>query len=242
MKRTSKTGIFWGVSLIVIALLLILNAVGVKAGFLDIGGLPVLRIIIGGLCLAWAVFALVRGNVWQIFFPIGLVALLFEDEIARLFNAADPDLYSVWLVLGVSLLLTMGTYTLCSPHSKIEVGGGSDFNAEKKSGKANYSSAVKYIDCTDFTFRDVGNNLGSLVVFFENAERYSGDGTLYVNSNLGSATVYVPKNWSVDLQVDHNLGSCFAPHNTDECDTAVKIRVKNNLGKFSVVRAGEEDA
>lgn len=235
MKKTSRSGIFWGVSLIIIALLLIVDAVGTKMGFLDIGGLPVLRIIIGGLCVSWAIYAGVHGNLWAIFFPLGLVLLLFEDEIARLFNnPSGTDLYSVWLVLGVALLLSIGTYTLGFHREKEEL------EKKDKLGKNNLSAVVKYIDCTDFGTKDVGNNLGSMAVYFENTEKYEGGGVLCVGNNLGNATVYIPENWCAELKVDHNLGACYNFGKSGGYERSVVIRVKSNLGKFSVVRVGEE--
>jgi len=241
-KKVTKSAAFWGVSLIIIALLLIFNAIGVQVGFLDIGGLPVLRIILGGLCLASAVFAITRGNIWQIFFPLGFIALLFEGEIAKLCNAPTEDIYSVWLVLGVSLLLTIGTSLLGFSNGKIEVGTKCDVGEKDRIGKNNLSSAVKYIDCTDFGIKDVGNNLGAMSVYFENPEKYTGDGILCIGNNLGSTTVFLPERWKADVKVDHNLGFCGNYANGGDSDLTVQIRVKSNLGKLSIVRMGDESA
>lgn len=48
-----KKSIFWGIVLIGTAALIIFDAFGKSMGFLDINGLPVIRIILGILCLAW---------------------------------------------------------------------------------------------------------------------------------------------------------------------------------------------
>ena len=119
-KRISGSALYWGVAFIAVALLLIFNAVGVKAGFLDIGGLPVLRIVLGVLLLSCVVWSLCKGKVAQIFFPLAFIALLFEKEIARLFGAQDENLYSVWLVLGVAALLTAGVALLLPSRTELD--------------------------------------------------------------------------------------------------------------------------
>ena len=229
-KRISGSALYWGVAFIAVALLLIFNAVGVKAGVLDIGGLPVLRIVLGVLLLSCVVWSLCKGKVAQIFFPLAFIALLFEKEIARLFGAQDENLYSVWLVLGVAALLTAGVALLFPSRTVTEP------EAEKdKLGKTNFASAVKYIDCTDFGAKSVGNNLGNMEIYFENTEKYSGGGELYIGSNLGLCVVHLPESWNAELTVEHNLGGSSVPKDRDNAPYTVKITVKSNLGNIKIV-------
>lgn len=236
MKKITGTSIFWGVALIIIALLLVFNAVGVKAGFLDVGGLPIIRIILGAFCVASIVYSIAKGKIAQIFFPLAFIALLFEGEIARLFNAASEDLYSVWLVLGVAALLTAGISILTPSRAEISV------NNKDKIGKNNLSSAAKYIDCTDFGTKSVGNNLGYMAVYFENADKYEGGGTLVIDNNLGSTAVYIPGDWDPDVTVDHNLGSLRVPDTRANATKGVRIVAKSNLGSLKIFYDDETES
>ncbi len=227
-KKISGSALYWGIAFIAVALLLILNTVGIKAGFLDIGGLPVIRIVLGVLLLSCIVWSLSKGKVAQIFFPLGFIAILFEKEIARLFGAQDENLYSVWLVLGVAALLTAGVSLLTPSRFK-------EPEEKDKLGKNNYASTVKYIDCTDFGSKSVGNNLASMEIYFENAEEYEGGGELYIGNNLGSCRIHLPEDWNAFINIEHNLGSCKGVEVRENAAKSVQIYVKSNLGSISLI-------
>ena len=104
MKRQS---IFWGVAFICTAILIIVDAVGTGLGFLD--SIPVIKIILGVLCLCWIVNELYKKQLPHIFFPLSFIFMLFEKEIAGLCGFENGEIISNWLVLLCALLLTIGT-------------------------------------------------------------------------------------------------------------------------------------
>ena len=80
MKKFAGSSIFWGVVLICTAVLLIFNSLGISVGYLDGGGLPVVRIVLGVLCAVWLITEIVKLRFARIFFPLAFILLLFSRQ------------------------------------------------------------------------------------------------------------------------------------------------------------------
>ena len=72
--KTSK--LFWGIGLILLAVLLLLDAVGVIAPlFAAVGGLSVWQLIGGLLLLCFVVTRLVKRRPVEVFVPLALISI-----------------------------------------------------------------------------------------------------------------------------------------------------------------------
>ncbi len=220
MKRQS---IFWGVAFICTAILIIVDAVGTGLGFLD--SIPVIKIILGVLCLCWIVNELYKKQLPHIFFPLSFIFMLFEKEIAGLCGFENGEIISNWLVLLCALLLTIGT-SIILPKSYGNVFGN---KGHKIMGKS-----TQYIDCSDFTRQNVENNMGSTVVYFENTENYQGGGTLNLENNMGSLLVNIPSDWHVIANLENNMGSIKLPSTGNPTGKTIILTGENNMGSVTV--------
>ena len=199
MKKSFRTsGIFWGIVLILAALLMIADAIGSSLGIID---LPLLKIAVSCVLLVWAVCEAVKGKPGHIFFPAAFIFILFRSDIAKHFGL-EEDFISVWTVLLCALLFQIGVSLI--------------FRRKKKnvfpvqSGEAcenNIGSGVCYIDASELGYQKIENNMGEMNVYIENAETYSGDGTIEIENNLGTTKVHIPTAWRTDVQAECALGA-----------------------------------
>lgn len=235
MSKTWK--LFWGIGFILLAVALVLDAVGVLSTVTGVvGEVSILAIVAGLLLICFSIARLCRGKVGDIFVPLALIFMLFEKNIAYVFHIGDENgnIINNWLLLLCAVLVWIGFSILFS---------GIRIRRKKKefdfcSGSGNYSnigSAVKYIDCENFKYESIENHLGTCTVFFENIDKYEGGGVLALENNLGTTTVNVPKDWRVVMDIHNSLGHGSAPTNETSGPLLI-IKGENNLGSVNVKR------
>lgn len=236
MKHTfGKSNVFWGVALILTALLIILDAVGKSAGLFE---LSVFKIIVCLLIAAWGVSELIKGRFAHIFLPLGFIFAILQRDIAgwaghvgpvldengeKVIDAAtglvktEPKLFaSTWIVIVVALLLQIG-FSVLLPKRKIALDSNANRHATVERGDGYYENdlgaSTCYVDASKLGYYKVENDLGKLDVYIENVETYAGNGTLEVDNNLGQTVVHIPTGWAVDNRMTASLGSvsCSVP-------------------------------
>lgn len=232
MKTTWK--IFWGVGFVLVAVALILDALGILAGIISpFGEVSILALAAGLLLLAYAISRLFKGAVGEIFIPLSLIFMLFEKNIAFLMGREDTDIINNWLLLACAGMLWIGFSILLSGVKKKK-----RFklfykdNSHHSSGT--FGSTVKYINCDGFKYESVENNLGSYTIFFENVEKYQGGGVLEIENNLGSMTINVPSTWKIDTRIESSLGGSSKPRNDSSSGPDLTIKGDNNLGGVNI--------
>ncbi len=227
--------IFWGLGFILLAVALILNALGVMAPFTSaIGDVSFIAIVAGLIFLSYTVNRIVKGKFGEIFVPLSFIFMLFEKNIAVLCGLEDENIINNWLLFGCACLLQLG-FDILLPKSRIRVKAKKTGHGKYRWRTSSLNSTAKYIDAEFFREEYIENNLGSCVIRFENAEKYAGGGTLHVDNNLGSMVVEVPASWRYIHNIDNSLGSVAAT--ADEGDPngpLLKIEGDNNLGSLSI--------
>ena len=243
MRNTWK--LFWGFGFILLAAALVLDAFGVFAPLLSIFGEISVWAIIGGLLLlCFALSELIKGNIGNFFFPLALIFMIFEKNIAILFDIGDENgnIINNWLLLLVSVLLGIGFSILFSGvkrRKRRRKNGCAWSCGEGMKIRGSVGSSVRYIDCDGFKFEEVENNLGSCTVFFENEDKYEGGGVLSVDNNLGSMVITVPEEWHIVVRVDNSLGSVNIPKHNGQ-GAVLTITGDNNLGSIIIKTSKRE--
>ena len=238
MKKFSFNKIFWGIALIVAAIVLLLDATGILTPFKSaVGEISLLSIVLAVIILYLIVRWAIRGQIGRLFIPLALLFMLFEPNIAYLMGRTDPaeaDLISNWILLLCAVIFTVGFYLI---FGKKSTEGARVIKGEKILGNNN-----EYIDCADFTgTKRIENNLGAYNVYFNNAEKYEGNGTLIIENNLGETKVYVPNTWKIDSNFYNSLGSVSTIGNDSPDGPVIYIRGENNLGSVQII-VSENDA
>ncbi|MBQ8383120.1 MAG: hypothetical protein IJX47_07955 [Clostridia bacterium] len=207
----------------------LLEAVGVTPPVESVvGELSFWRIVCALFLVALVIKYLCQLRVCKTLFCLSLLFMTVESNIAYLCGATSENLINNWLLLLYTILICIGL-SLILPKRKGKWTVSTDHHENS------LGSRTIYIDCTTFTDRYVENNLGSTVIHFENADTYTGGGFLNVENNLGSTVVKVPESWTVDCQIENNLGSVQNRAHGGEGPT-LTVRGENNLGSTVIQR------
>ncbi len=229
-----KRNIFWGIIFICAAGLLILEALGKSMGFFDMSQLPILRIVLGAICVALIIESILEKSVAGIFMPISFIVLIFEKELAGFLNISSGDIAPTWVIILVGVLLTFGFGALFpSNHSKKHEAGEGDKDADYKMGKFE-----EWIDCNYFDEYSIDNKMGACDVYFKNPENYKGDGVLYIDNNMGGVNVNIPLDWTPVTNIENHMGGIEMPKDITQGGKIIKIEGDNNLGGIVIKYVG----
>ncbi|MBP5618140.1 MAG: hypothetical protein J6X61_03210, partial [Clostridia bacterium] len=145
MKESSKfrtffRPAFWGIVLILAAVVLVLDGVGVSLG----AGMTPWRIVGAVFLAGWLICEIVRLKFTNIFFPAAFLFLVLEEPIAIWMGRGEDatDLIANWVVLVAALLLTIGTKAIFHPKH--------DEDGYKVAG-GRIGSQTYYFDATDLS-------------------------------------------------------------------------------------------
>lgn len=227
MKKRVIGKLFWGIILILAAVLLVLDSVGTEMGFLS--GLSIFRTIAVILLLAGAFEELSKRDFGGFFFSVAIAFMIYEKQIAVWLSLEDTNIISNWTVLLVALLLTVGFSLLFGKRT---------FTFTYNGGKEKHKVAGSYvtnIDCSAFDQMNVNNELGSCEVHFSNVESYTGNGVLTVNNELGSMKIYVPAEWTVTNRITNELGSVQIKGEPNGNGKTLIIQGTNELGSVQII-------
>ncbi len=225
--------IFWGLGFILLAVALILNAIGIVPPLESVvGEISFIAIVGVFLLLSWVVERLCRGKISEIFIPLAFIYMIIEKNIAYVCGLDDPDILHNGLVFGCAALLWLGFSIL---ESGIKKKKRKKFKVIHKTSESSLSSSEKYIDASDFTEEWFENDLGALSIHFENADEYQGGGVLHVDNNLGATKIFVPSSWSYIHDIDNSLGAVNADVDGGNPDgPQLIIKGENNLGAIQI--------
>lgn len=228
--HVSKDGWVWGIVLVLAAVLLVLEGLGMGFGAY---GVSLWRVALGILLLAWFLKELIRLNIPAIFFPAALIFMLFEENIANLLGREDPNIISNWYVLLAALLLTAGFSAIIHTTRKEKVSSfsnGSCYNKNSFSG-----NAVTYVDAAELGNVSIENDFGKTTVYIENKEAYLGNGTIKVDNSFGEIELHIPSDWYIATDIDSSFGSVYVPMPQNPENPRIDIIGDNDFGSVKIV-------
>lgn len=217
--------VFWGFFFLALAVLLLLNCLGVNLGL--IGALPVIDLILSVLLLGVAVNAAVGRDWFFVPFPLAVIYMILQDDVIAWIGYGRH--VSGWLILLCALLLGIGLSILLSPFGK---------PAEKITGAAGkgetsrFVSETRYVDCSSFETYTYRVNMGAGDVYFGHPESYKGGGTLFLECHMGAITVHVPAEWHLDADIRTSMGETQVPRNDAVGGPTLTVRGSNRMGSI----------
>ena len=234
-----KTGkIFWGVALILLAVLLVLDAFHVLAPLEAVlGNISLWRLVLG-ICLLFVVVKfLCRARFAAIFVPLALIFMLFEENISVLCGAVTPNLVNNWTLLLVALLLSAGVKILTSAFRKrkntnVIIDAAVSEGRNKAGGSFGHHTV--YIDSASLAPNFVESSFGACEIHFQNMENYHGGGTLRVEQDFGRMEIFVPCAWKVNLCVERTFAS-VDERNRPADGLALEITGEVNFGSLCII-------
>ena len=130
-----KSNIVWAIALIVLAVAVILNTVGVDFGLKNISAW---KLVASGLLLAFAIERCLEGEFSFLFIPLVIIFLILEKEIALACGIQSGDIGPNWLFILSAVLLTIGVSMLL-PNKGIKI----HINANGKNGRIKKDNVVR---------------------------------------------------------------------------------------------------
>lgn len=218
--KVKQKSIFWGIILILAAALLLLDGSGIMP--ISAWGMSPFRIFLAVLCLGWLVRELLRGRIFDIFFPAAFLFILTEDLIATLVGRPGEDLISGWILILAAAMLTAGFHGI--------------FREKKKKGPHHLGNCDQYFDGSDLSHAEVTDMVGQVKVYIANAELYTGGGCIWIHDVVGDVIVHIPGNWLVTSDVSDKVGSVVIPPRDREVyDKTIILRANDFVGKIEVI-------
>jgi predicted membrane protein len=251
-KNTAK--ILWGILLIVVALTLGLQALDVSFGSGALSAFPIWKLILSVILLVCAIRELCKLHYSGFFFPLAVIVMLLNRELAALLHLPRERVASAWLLLLIALLFSMGMEMLL-PGRRLrkkaikinaeddedetddeDEADGEDSHVEKGNHcSARLGEKTLYVDVTTPLHVDVEVHLGSATVYFTNCEQYTGGGVVQIENHLGSVTLHVPSDWFVEDRLDNSLGSVTIPYSAcADPQKTLLLTGENHIGNVDV--------
>ncbi|MBE6529690.1 MAG: hypothetical protein E7680_03685 [Ruminococcaceae bacterium] len=219
--------IFWGIVLVIAAIVLILDGAGVldKLGY----GINVWRIVGGVLLFAWLVYMLVRRQFADVFIPLGLLFLVFEGPIAQAAGRTDGKLLPTWIVIVATILLTVGFSIILKPTHTVSVNG-----KQYDSNPGKVGNKVLYLEADKLDGTVIHDHLGTVQIYVKNSSAYSSGAVVTITNNMGKVVLHLPDDWDVVTQSGDNIGVIDIPAHTGSGEKNITLVVRDNLGNIEV--------
>ena len=244
--KSHATKIFWGILLLITAAALIFYGMGYGASIL---GIPMYKMLLSIALVSWILAKIIFSSSlrehFKIFFPLGLLFMLLETEIAHWFDRPE-NIVNNWAVLVAAILADIAISIIIPSknHKRLFTVNGT-FNGETEhSGygtaescdKNRFSSSTVYIDASKTTKSYVENKLGETNVFYQNSDMADPD-TIYeltVINRMGETTVHVPNDWVIVNEMVCAMGEINVRENTGN-GNKLFLRGKNQMGETNIV-------
>ena len=243
MKRKN---IFWGVSLIAIAIFIVVYQMGMISSEISIWSI-VLGILFG-IALIDGILSLSFGGIC---FPLAFLWALFGETIGL------PHI-SIWILILAALLLTIGFDTIFPRKKKKEEhwrkhmesmhqtfdsvdareihedstqnDGGSHVTCYNKFG-----ATTKYVTTTNLVSATLENHFGEMIVYFDSAKIVGDYADVYVKASFGSVQLFIPREWRVENNINVTMGNVEEKNQSKSAGTPVlRLNGDVSLGDLEI--------
>lgn len=203
---------FWGVFLVLGAVVLITSQLGIFS--YHIGLWPLLLAV---FLVAAFVESLMHLAVWGMVFSLAFLAIIFAKPLG--IAALAP-----WTILIAAVLLSLGLSLIIRPkrwyHYKWTNGGHhhhrdwSDYHEDDVATlkdpditvNVNMGNSIRYLQSTDFRRADVQVSMGNAKLYFDDVTLSDQGAVINIDAHLGGVQLYVPSSWNVQTDMDADLG------------------------------------
>lgn len=244
--KSHATKIFWGILLLITAAALIFYGMGYGASIL---GIPMYKMLLSIALVSWILSKIIFSSSlcehFKIFFPLGLLFMLLETEIAHWLDRPE-NIINNWAVLAAAILADIAisiiipakkhkkTFTINSTfNGETEHSG---YGTEESCDKNHLSDSTVYIDASKTTKSFVQNKIGETNVFYQNTDM-ADPNTVYeltIINQIGETRVHIPNDWVVVNEMSCAMGEINVRENTGNGNKLL-LRGKNQMGETSIV-------
>ncbi|MCL2600518.1 MAG: DUF4956 domain-containing protein [Treponema sp.] len=194
-KKSRNIG--WGLLLLVSAGLVVASQF--VTVFEDIS---IIRLVVVGLALAFAIYSLIRLNFASIPIPIAVLYFALGETLGL------PSI-PVWVLILSAVLASAGLGALFPPRffkhrmNKVSEKTGKDGNP---SLNVTFGAAHHCLSSNALEVVHIHCNFGAMKVNLDQAELKDGAARICVDCNFGAVKLVVPGHWQIDNQIECSLG------------------------------------
>lgn len=211
MKHFNR--IFWGLSFIAVAVLIILTQMN-----LITMNFSMAQVVLGILAIVFLCVAVSDRNIGGIFVPIGLIWIGFGEMLGL-------PVVPIWVVIVTMILFAIG-FEIIFPKKKhinyanreeIKDDGFHDNKYQEVSDEENdghvfcsnrFGALAKYITVSNLKKAELKNSFGEMKVYLDQAQVAGDTVEISVNNSFGEMQLYIPSDWSVRRDVSVFAGAC----------------------------------
>lgn len=230
-----KRNIFWGITLIVLALVIVVT----NMGFLD--NIPVVRICATVLLAILGIRSLFKKEFIGFFLCGGVIGCIFSNELG--IQSITP-----WILMVACLLIGIGFDLIFKKQTKY-VGPSYESYSQVESGASSssdwedcvsidnaFNEQTKYIKNQNLRRVDINNGFGKLSVYFQDANPDPSGAFVKLDNGLGQTVLFIPKTWHVNMKQNNGLGKITV---YGECSNApgapvLNLDIDNGLGAVEI--------
>ena len=191
--------------------------------------------------------SLIKLNFFGTFLSVALAYMLYQHPL---------DLYviSPWLLILAAVLLSIGFHIIFSRRTKCQYENRQrcrnghrhedeyrtieDVDGNNPRVKLSFGSSVKYIHAEALSGGQFACSLGTLSVYFDQAQLSPGGAEIYIDCSLAEIKLYFPKDWNVIDKLSASLGSVqndMRPLSGDDSIPAVTLTGSVSLGSVEIL-------
>ncbi|MBE6639039.1 MAG: hypothetical protein E7616_06260 [Ruminococcaceae bacterium] len=226
-----KKSIFWAAVLILVASLLLADAILGAMGIAFFEKLSLGKCFLGVILAATFLNGLFNLYAGRFFLSAAFLFMLFEKEIAQYAGMKSSNILSNWLVFFCAVLLAIGFSVLLSRvREKRKHRKWMRYGAKRMHNHLH--NTIRYADST--TPKHVfENEMGNLDVYFDNVAQYQGNAEVLVTNHMGRIGIHVPADWCIECSVNNHTGQVSAKRGNPE-GKKIYITGTNHIGQVVV--------
>lgn len=204
-----KKKIMWGVLIILAAVWLICD----KLGIFEVGT-NAFGIIASIVMVGFTIDGLLSLNFFKILMPLAIIGCIYDDPLG--ITAITP-----WTLLLAALLLSIGLQMVfgrsCKNfryNRKINSAKNHDFQVEIDEADGEdvefgnkFGASIKYVNSVNMKRAILHSSFGEIKVYFDNANISGDKAEIQLDVSFGAAELYIPKTWNVKNQAQASFGA-----------------------------------
>lgn len=203
--NNKRGNILWGVGLILAGILLIGNNMGI----LELGDVGVFSILISLFAVIVFINGVRKVNFFEMLFSLAAIGIIYDEPLGIEDITPFP-------ILGAALLCSIGLEMIFGDYKKKNYEGNdykTVFDDDTTQVYDNvvhcnvkFGSSAKYVNAEAFEKAEIDCSFGDAKIYLDNAVLKTNHAEVNVNVSFGSATIYMPRTWSVEKKLRVSMG------------------------------------
>lgn len=204
--------VLWGVGLILAAILLLGNSMGM----LDLGDVGFFSLILTLFLVVILINGVRKVNFFEILFSLAFLGIIY-DEVLGIEDITPFPILGAALLCSIGLELIFGSYkkkvfnkkyhcTESNGHTTVFGDDNSEVYDNVVRCDVKFGSSAKYVNAEAFERAEIDCSFGEAKIYLNNAILKSNEAEIIVNVSFGSAIIYMPRTWRVEKQLNVSMG------------------------------------